>query len=453
MKTLITRSLALAALLTAACVNTQPLRAQDVTTAKARLDSARTDLRRYCKTGKPVGYLCPVDTLRLARASAALVAPAPTPTPTPFPAPDTSAVALIKALSGPLIPVSQVPSVFSFYETNFKHYIDSQWVVFGAKWDAGNSISGYERGAINYIYWVRTGDTTYKTRAHQTVVNYRDNYLVPNNYSTSPHWSQAESVYLDCVVMKDPASCDGVGRIASNFIGFDPVIADTTKDWLENRVQVRVLTAWWMAEKLQGQGQWSTLLDNDIPKVLAMQNDSGYWAFPRSTCNTELPYMEGMLADFMTRIYDQRPRSYNPAILTAMTKLGNRLWNTQWRGTANPSDLSFNYLSGLCMGTGSPTSAPDLNGLIAPLFGWLGKTTGDTTWFVKGDKIIAGMKNASVYLYRQFSESYSSSPRYFGYRYRTLAAAFRQARSLAVPQRKKAQPAAVSAKRIPIRKP
>jgi len=54
---------------------------------------------------------------------------------------------------------------------------------------------------------------------------------------------------------------------------------------------------------------------------------------------------------------------------------------------------------------------------MAPLFGWLGKSTGDTTWFVRGDSIIAGMQSASFYLYRQFSESYSSSFRYFGYRY------------------------------------
>jgi hypothetical protein len=65
-----------------------PLAAQS--TPKALVDSARTDLRQYCRTAKPVKYLFVIDTLRLARASAALVAPTPLPTPpppTPPPAP------------------------------------------------------------------------------------------------------------------------------------------------------------------------------------------------------------------------------------------------------------------------------------------------------------------------------------------------------------------------------
>jgi uncharacterized protein YjdB len=332
--------------------------------------------------------------------------------------PTSSDAAAILAHVGATIPVSQVPASLTWYEQRFKFYADSQWAVFGPRWDAGNSISAYERGATYYAWWARTGDQTYWDRAHQLVVNYRDNYLIPNNYSTSPHWSQAESLYLDCIVAKDPASCTAAVKIGYTFLGFDADIDNLQKDWLENRVQTRVLMSWWIAEKLQGKGSmWSALLDKDIPRVLAMQNTSGAWTFPISTCGTELPYMEGMLADFMTRIYDQRPGTYNPAILAAITKLGNHLWSTQWRGTANPSDPSFNYLSGLCMGTGSPTSAPDLNGLILPLFGWLGKTTGDATWFAKGDQVLNGMQGASVYLYRQFSESYSSSYRYLGYRF------------------------------------
>jgi hypothetical protein len=323
--------------------------------------------------------------------------------------------AKVLAFAGPTIPVAEVPSSLRWYEQTFKAYADSQWLAFGPKWDAGNSISGYERGMIYYVWWARTGNPAYLDRANQTVVNYRDKYLIPAQWAASPHWSQTESLYLHWLMNGDTQSRDAVLHIAGNFIAFDPPLDKMEGSWLENRVQTRVMMAWWMAEKIEGKGStWSKYLDKDIPRVLKVQSPDGAWKFANTTCGGSLNYMSGMLADFLTRIYDQRPGPYNPAILASMTKLGNYLWDTQWRGAKDPS---FNYFSVFCQGGGGPSSAPDLNGLIVPLFGWLGKTTGDKTWFEKGDQVFDGMRNASTYLYRQFSESYSSSFRYLGYRY------------------------------------
>ena len=338
-------------------------------------------------------------------------------TPAPLPTTDSAKIAAVLAFVGPTIPVANVPAQFKFYEDSFRVESAAQWAQFGPKWDAGNSISGYERAAIYYTWWARTGDTTYRSHAHATAVDYRDKYLIPAGYAASPHWSQMESLYLDWLVMGDAASRDAVLQVAERLTAFDAPIDDRNKNWLENRVQARVLLVWWLAEKIQGKSsKFSAYLDKDIPRVLAMQQPDGHWGF-FSTCGLSHNYATGMLADFLTRIYDQRPGPYNPTILKSMTKLGDYLWSTQWRGNANPADKSFNYVSGECAGTGSPTSAPDLNGLMLPLFGWLGKTTGDATWFTRGDQVLAGMQNASVYLYRQFSESYSSSFRYFGYRW------------------------------------
>ena len=68
--------------------------------------------------------------------------------------------AVVLAFAGPTIPVADVPSSLRWYEQRFKMYADSQWRAFGPKWDAGNSISGYERAAIYYVWWARTGDAT-----------------------------------------------------------------------------------------------------------------------------------------------------------------------------------------------------------------------------------------------------------------------------------------------------
>jgi uncharacterized protein YjdB len=346
--------------------------------------------------------------------SAALTVTAAPTTPTNPVSPAAGAAAAVLAFAGPDIMKSQVPAAFSFYETNWKVNVDQQWADFGPAWNAGNSISGYERAAIYYIWWARTGDTTYFNRAHQTAVNYRDGYLIPAAYGTSPHWSQMESMYLDCIIAKDQKSCDALPNVAYKLGGF-PFTGYFDLSQGEGRIQARVITALWMNEKYTG--QHSDILDSAIVKSLNVMNSNG-WAPFQSTCGGSLNYMNGMLYDVLTRIHDQRPSAlYNAQIETKAKAYGNWVWSTQWRGTTNPGDNSFNYVSVLCDGTGGPTSSPDLNGLMLPLFGWLGKTTGDATWFTRGDQILNGMQQASLYLYRQFSESYSSSHRYLGYRW------------------------------------
>lgn len=349
--------------------------------------------------------------------------PAPTPTPTPTPVPvdtakplpvDTGAKSAILALAGPTIPASATPAAFRFYEDSAKAELETQWKAFGAKWDAGNSISGYERPAILYTWYARTGDTTYLSRAHAIAVDYRDKYLIPAGYATSPHWSQMESMYLDCIIAKDQKSCDVLPNVAYKLSGFvDNGYFQIAQG--EPRIQARVMIALWMNEKYTG--QHSDQLDSAVVRSLRITNADGWTPF-QSTCGGSLNYMNGMYYDVLTRLHDQRPMAiYNTLIEQKTKAYGAYAWNTQWRGVTPGDSPSFNYVSLECVGTGSPTPSPDLNGLMLPLFGWLGKTTGDTTWFTRGDQIMQGIQGASFYLYRQFSESYSSSYRYLGYRY------------------------------------
>jgi hypothetical protein len=329
--------------------------------------------------------------------------------------PNLTGAAAVLALMGPTINPSQTPASFAWYESNFKKYGDLQWSAYGPRWDAGNSNAGYDRAAINYVWWARTGDTTYLNRAHAIAVAYRDNFLVPAGFATSPHWSQLEGLYLDWLIMGDTQSRDAVLRVANVFVAFDPFLDALYKDWLDNRIQARVLLSFWMAEKIEGVGSpWTARLNAAIPRVLSIQNADGHWGF-LSTCDGSWNFMTGMLTDLLARMYDQRGDNggNNPAILASVTKAANYLWDTQWR----PADQSFNYASLVCRTDGGPTPAADLNGLILPVFGFLGKKTGDASWFTKGDAILSGMTGAYIEAYKQFSESYTSSYRYFGYRF------------------------------------
>lgn len=322
----------------------------------------------------------------------------------------------------------------TFYEDMFTTYGDAQWLQYGAAWNAGNTISEYERPLTYWVWWVRTGEQKWYDRAVAMLLDWRENYLLPNNAdpftaNPSPHFSQAESLYVHWLLTGDTRSRDAALGSANNMglsWALEHRLAGIANPNLESRVQARALMAMWIATRIAGEdGQpsdqnpttYGEYLDGMIEDTLSSLNANGYGEFA-STCGGSLTYMCCMLADTLARIYDQRPGSYNATILTKLTALGNYLWDTQWRGTANPSDLSFNYISLLCTGTGSPTASPDLNGINAVLFGWLGLRTGDSSWYTKGDQILQGMQQSTgIYLYRQFSEQFTSSYRYLGYRY------------------------------------
>ena len=350
---------------------------------------------------------------------------------------------------GPILPKVDMPPGLAWYDQKVEDYGEAQYnggtvgadviPAYGpATAPAGsNTISVYERPASFYAEWVHTGDTKWRDYADAMVLAYLNDWLNPGGVFQvpSPHFSQMESLYMYKVLHGDPDGrlTDAMNRIALAFCAFTADIVNLSKPWLENRVQTRTMIAHWVAEKLFGVGaltgyqdpalnNFTDILDGEILAVLAMQSPDGSWRFPLSTCGESLNYMSGMLADFLTRIYDNRPKtSYNSAILDAMKKLGHFLWDTQWRGVTPGDSQSFNYMSGLCVSSGSATPAPDENAQMAALFMWLGKTTGETTtgdaWWTKGDQVIDGMQGASWYLYRQYSQQIASSYRALGYRY------------------------------------
>jgi hypothetical protein len=332
---------------------------------------------------------------------------------------------LILSVAGPTVLKADMPAEVQFWDNLFEANAEQQWEDFGPAWDAGNTISEYDRPMTYYVEWVRTGDVKWLNRANEMVVNYIQGYLIPAEYATSPHFSQMESLYLYYMITGDEAALIAMLNIASKLSGFiDGGYIRISQG--EARIQARIILAMWVAERVLGVNTpvapgnpktYTELTDQAIDVVLSTMNSDG-WAPFVSTCGGSLNYMTAMLADTLTRIHDQRPGVYNPAIRNMISALGNYLWSTQWRGSHIIGDDSFNYISLLCDGTGSPTSSPDLNGMFAAMFGWLYKTTGDVTWATKFDQILQGMQESTgIYLYRQWSEQFNNSYRGLGYRY------------------------------------
>ncbi|PVE20431.1 hypothetical protein DC522_32385, partial [Microvirga sp. KLBC 81] len=94
---------------------------------------------------------------------------------------------LILRLVGPALPVQEAAALgvsFAQYEKDFRTFAERHWRVDGPGWEAANY---YDRAKIFYVWWARTGDSSYLTKANALAVNYRDNYLKANDYAPSAH--------------------------------------------------------------------------------------------------------------------------------------------------------------------------------------------------------------------------------------------------------------------------
>lgn len=106
----------------------------------------------------------------------------------------------------------------------------------------------------------------------------------------------------------------------------------------------------------------------------------------------------------------------------ALERLGNLLWDRMWvRDVDRTGFGAFKYVEPATTGVGGNSPAPDLNMLIAPLFGWLFHHTGDERWLNRGDEIFAGgVALANLGSGKRFNQNYRASFQYIEWRTRGL---------------------------------
>ena len=138
--------------------------------------------------------------------------------------------------------------------------------------------------------------------------------------------------------------------------------------------------------------------------------------FVSKTATFMQPFMVGLTAHALIE-YDQMYG--DKRIQPLLVKAADWLWRYAW----DRQRQSFYYQSNAPYDAAAtrPQGAPDLNMLIAPLYGWLFRQTGQAKYRVRGDAIFAGGV-AGAYLDRgkQFTQSYRLSFSYV--RWRTLTA-------------------------------
>jgi hypothetical protein len=299
---------------------------------------------------------------------------------------------------------------YNRYEQDFGTFADQHWIAEG---ELGCD-DYYDRALTYYAFWARTGNAEYWRRGTRCAATYRTGYLEPNNYGTSPHWSQMEGLEAHYTLTGDDSSRYAIGRVVE-VLGFWYAVLDSIPQthYMEDRIRARtlisILTSWRV--NAGGKGAiYQAQLDTAITRITHSQSADGSYRFP-ATCGESENYMTGQLNDALIKTYTYYKA--DPRIAQAVQRSADFLWNTQWV----PSKQVFQYMSGDCPGEGNTNPALDLNNLIINAFAFTYAHTHDVTYRDRADQVFAGsVVNTSLDGTKQFNQQYYSSYLYLKFR-------------------------------------
>ena len=343
------------------------------------------------------------------------------------------------------------------YERAFAKYSDKHWSSHGANWEQANY---YDRAAIYYVWWARTGNEKYLARANEIALNYRSQYIektaMPYTYNSSSYWHMPLGLALHYLVTGDEKSRTAVGysaewvgaqhivntigakktmRLPANARQQSPIGASLsdpiTVGDSENRTRARILQGFVLAHAINAPmngtangygkggvvtvvpGTWAQKAKTVLDLILAFQSEDGAYRDEQSG-GAEKPFMDGLLNDAMIMYY--RFVSPDPRIVSSIKRNLDYNWNNTWLGESF-AYYEWSYTSPVdATWAGGRYAAGDLNGLMVGAFGWLYAVTKDVTYRDRGDEVFRHIADSYLDGSKHFNQSFSSSYRYLAYR-------------------------------------
>lgn len=121
------------------------------------------------------------------------------------------------------------------------------------------------------------------------------------------------------------------------------------------------------------------------------------------------PFMVGLTAQALIAYYEAAPDERIPP---ALARAADWLWDHTWVASAQAMRYTDRQIN-----PGDLDPAADLNLLIAPMYGWLYRHTGEKRFQERGDQIFAGgVRRAYLHGAKQFNQNYRWSFAYVRWR-------------------------------------
>lgn len=250
-----------------------------------------------------------------------------------------------------------------------------------------------------------TGNSDWYRCAGYVAAAYQ-NYVIGQR---TPGWRVfPEGLYYHYLRTSDPRSLQGVKDLAtlSAFANSatDPAWSDS---WEYSREMAYITEAYSFNTLVGGT---SPLIDTALGDVLGHFHQ---W-FGSQTAPVVKPFMVALSAESLILYFEKV--SPDPRILPAVKGAADWMWANAWVEQSR----AFHYAR--CRSSKynkecNQGPSPDLNLLIAPVYGWLFKQTGDIKYLEQGDKIFSGgVDLAWLGSGKHFSQNYRWSPKYVEYR-------------------------------------
>jgi hypothetical protein len=319
-------------------------------------------------------------------------------------------------LVGPTLTVDATSPISTFaakFDVDFRTFADLHWATYADAWEQNY----YDRAQVYYAQWVRTGNPEYWVRGTRQILAYRTNYLEPNSYGTSPHWSQIDGVAMHYQLTGDESSRFAVGRVAEVLRYFRDNARIVGHPDIESRILARTLMAQLWGWRLQARGNEATATSTEISTlistILNLQSADGAWRYTTicgSANSASLTFMDGLLNEALIQAYTFH--NANPSIPLKIRKSAEYMWS-RWKVASQ----AVEYAPGCPPSATDPDSYPELNNLLVNTFAWTYAQTGEVDFRQKADSIFnGGVRGQFLYGQKQFNQQYTVGYRYFFWR-------------------------------------
>jgi hypothetical protein len=271
------------------------------------------------------------------------------------------------------------------------------------------SATYYDAERVYYQIAAYTNDSNWLACAQAAEEVYRESYLFGNGGKLPGFWMFPHGLWKDYKQTQDSRSRDALLLLAEN----GAYAQDTIPlDWLTGPEMSREV-AYNLQNKILARDLGATT-DAAIQRFANVAFGHIDAWFISKTAPYIRPFMVALTSEALIVYYN---RTGDARVLPTL----KMAWDTLSRSTWIPGCMCFMYTDRPSNdGTGGQEPAPDLNLLIAPVFGWLYYQTGDIKYRDLGDQIFqGGVTQASLYLPKQFNQSYRWSFDYIAWRNKT----------------------------------